>query len=338
MTKELSQEYIDELVATLRAKNGSQAPGQGETSSPAGSFAGAHTRLFERTKRFSRQVLVLTEALHKQYGQEVAFYLSTQVGTRVNMKVLRIEELAPQEFNQFLDSSSEHTVVGVFEFEENPGLGVLQLETSIALPIYERMCGGVLGGSGEIRKLTDIEFAVVRQIVEHLITELYPAAWEPVLDLNIVLQRVQTGREATLNLMDPWAVILITLELEVAADTGLVYISLPYAMLEPFLDSMEARQPLTGSSKAVQEKYQALLRSALYSVDIPVEVILGEVRMTLSAFSRLRVGDVIVFSETENTRMPVVVGGCTKFSATAGRLGSSAAIMIDKLLQQEEAD
>jgi len=329
VSSELSQEYVDELVAT-EADQGALT--QGSEATPA---AAAHARLFERTKRFSRQVLVLTEALHTQFAQEIAFYLSTHVGARATMSVTGIEELAPQEFNQFLETSSEHTLVAVFEFQNNPGVGVFQLETSIALPIYERMCGGMLGGVDETRKLTDIEFAVVRRIVEHIVTELYPAAWEPVIGLSIILQRIQTGREATFNLMDPWAVILITLELSVGSDTGAVYISLPYAMLEPFLDSMEAKQPLTGGSKAVQEKYQALLRSALRSVEIPLEVMLGQVDLSLQDFSSLNRGDIIILGDAETRAMPVTVGGRTKYLARPGRLGPNAAIRVDKVLAEE---
>jgi flagellar motor switch protein FliM len=330
VSEELSQEYIDELISTMQ-DDGEPSPDLESTPTQSDSAA-AHARLFERTKRFSRQVLVLTEALHEQFAQETGLYLSTQVGGRAVMNVKRIEEVSPQEFNQFLDSSSESTVVAVFEFKENPGLGVLQMETSIALLLYERMCGGVLGGLGERRKLTEIEFSVVRNSLEHILTKIYPGTWKPFSDIEIVLERIQTGREATLNLMDPWAVILITMDLRLDDDVGQLYISLPYAMLEPFLDSMEARQPLTGSSKAIQKKYQGMLRSVLQTVNLDLEVMLGHVDMRLDRFSELEQGDVIILNKSANVELPVLVEGRPKYLARPGRLNSSAAIQISELL------
>lgn len=152
------------------------------------------------------------------------------------------------------------------------------------------------GGDGrfhtkiEGRDFTQTEMQVINNVLELLFVDL-KKAWQPVLDVNFE----HTGSEVNphfANIVSPTEVVVVSsIHVELDNGGGDMHLTLPYSMIEPIRDLLDA-----GVQSDVSDYDERWIRSLQEEVkDAPVTIScdLTDIDITLGDLKKMNVGDVV---------------------------------------------
>ena len=159
MSRILSQEEIDALLASTPAEAGRAANGR----APVIAYN------FRRPDRVSKDQIRSLHFLHDRFARNATTSLSAFLRTTTELSIVSVEQFAYSEFLLSLPDPTAFYAVAMPPFD---ALAALELNPGVAFAMVDRM----LGGSGESgapqRALTEIEQnvvdAVVKLLLEHL--------------------------------------------------------------------------------------------------------------------------------------------------------------------------
>lgn len=191
------------------------------------------------------------------------------------------------------------------------------------------------GGSGrfqsriEGRDFTATELRVVQMLLERLFQDLREA-WAPVLDIQLE----HVGSEVNphfANIVSPSEVVVSTVvRVDLDGGGGDLHITLPYSMIEPIRDLLDAGVQADRSERDAH--WSRSLRSELEGAEIELGVTLTEASLTLRELIDMRAGDVIPVEVPGRVMarvadVPVLWG---RFGVSRGKL----AIKVEELVRQ----
>src|SRR5690554_391498 len=136
------------------------------------------------------------ERVVQSWARTVAGFLATHTRQEVQLQLNALQQLPFGEFRRSLPNPS---VLTIFSLKPVEGSMVIQLEPSVALSLYDRLCGGP-GDRGEDRELTDVEISVLgRQLFTEMARRM-EVAWQEFLPLEVTYSRFEMNR-VYLNLL-----------------------------------------------------------------------------------------------------------------------------------------
>ncbi|MDP3903205.1 MAG: FliM/FliN family flagellar motor switch protein [Methylococcaceae bacterium] len=156
--------------------------------------------------------------------------------------------------------------------------------------------GGQFYNQAEGREFTPTEMRVVRIIIDMIFKDL-KEAWRPVMDLDFEYIGSEINPRFA-NIIGPAEIIVIsTIHVELEGGGGDVNIAMPYAMLEPIRELLDA---ISSDSGDVDGSWQLALRNEVMRVEVGVNSQLVEKTMTIRDVMRLKKGDVIPIDMPES--------------------------------------
>jgi flagellar motor switch protein FliM len=220
----------------------------------------------------------------------------------------------------------EQSVCAVIALDPWPGKALLTFDLATLLTMIDHQLGGMGSDHQPDRPLTDIERALVRQLLTRLLNEL-AYALEPitknvrpqVLALESDARFVQAAAST-----DP--VVLATMDLSVGQRASQLSLCLPYAMLAPVLEL--ATHQDNRDQSAIRSTAAKQTQRRLTEVDVDVSVRFEPVRMSSQAIGRLQVGDVITFPHRTTTPLSVTSAATVFARAIPGASGRTLAVLI----------
>jgi flagellar motor switch protein FliM len=82
---------------------------------------------------------------------------------------------------------------------------------------------------------------------------------------------------------------------------------------------------------------RALLLKTINKTHVPIDVVLGRVRVPLQEVLNLEVGDIVQLDSIVKDPILIEVGGLPRFTARPGRRGEQSAVQLDRVLHDEFA-
>ena len=234
-----------------------------------------------------------------------------------------LEELS---YDEYLTSLGEQSVCAVLSMEPWQGKALLTFNTVALLTIVDHQLGGPGGDDQPDRPLTDIEQALVRQVLQRMLREL-AYALEPIAKVTpkLVGLEVNAGFVQAAAATDP--VVVARMDLTIGNHTSEASLCLPFAMLSPALDA------LTNSTDAAEKARLRRIASEhtqrrLSDVEVSVCVRFDPVRMPSSMIGRLAVGDVVSLAHRTSKPLSVTSATTTFARAVPGACGKALAVLI----------
>jgi len=283
----------------------------------------ARTYDFRRPVRLAREHAHLLRVAMQTFARQSTTVLTTSLRAVCQLGGPQIEELS---YDEFLSSMKDHSVCAVLSLEPWPGKALMAFDLATLLTMIDHQLGGMGSEQQPDRPLTDIEQALLRQLLNRLLNEL-AYALEPIakgvrpqlLALESDARFVQAAAST-----DP--VVVAKMDLAVGRRESHLSLCMPFAMLAPALalathhdDGDQARMRNTAATQTQRR---------LTEVGVDVRVRLEPVRMSSEAIGRLSVGDVVAFPH--RTTQPVAVTSARTVFARAvpGASGRTLAVLI----------
>lgn len=261
-------------------------------------------------------------------------YLSARLSLYLRMEFgLKMAKLTTVTYSKFTDSLPNPTHIGLFKVEPLVGVGILDINPRLALTIADRLLGGRGHSVKAERYLTEIEIALIEDVILILLEE-WCGQWKSEQELRPgIIGHENNGRFLQTSPRDA-IMLAMALECNFGDCSEQIQIGVPYYTIEPIVKKMQARRQkdTAVTSPAKRAEWQA----AYDGISVPVRAEWNALELTLREVSSLRVGDVIEMKPTLCAETLVLLNGTPKFVGTVGLDTDHVAVQLTRKLPSEE--
>jgi flagellar motor switch protein FliM len=261
-------------------------------------------------------------------------YLSARLSLYMRMEFgLKMAKLTTVSYAKFTESLPSPTHLSLFKVEPLAGVGILDINPRLALTIADRMLGGRGHSVKAERYLTEIEIALIEDVVIILLEE-WCAQWKAEQELRpLIIGHENNGRFLQTSPKDA-IVLALTLECNFGDCSEQIQIGLPYYTIEPMVKSMQARRQKDNAVLAVARR--AEWQTSYDRITMPVRAEWNAFELTVREITSLRIGDVIEMPATQCHDTRVLLNGTPKFIGTVGLDTDRVAVQLTRKLPPEE--
>jgi flagellar motor switch protein FliM len=290
---------------------------------------------FANPQKFSKEQLRTFEIIFDNYSRLLSSFLTGYLRTNVHAEVVNSEQIT---YNNFTNSLTTPTILGIVDFEPFKGSIILELSTNIGYAIIDRVLGGPGYPMSEVRDLSDIEKVLIERVFVQLL-KLMPEPWENVADISPKLDTLETNVQFAQVLAPNEQTALVTLDLNVGGAQGYFNFCIPYIVIEPMAQQINTANWFRSKKLDAtdeKEKYAKKVEQKLEKALLDVRAVIGQTKITVGEFVNLAEGDIILLDTYINSELDVKVGNLHKFTAKPGVSRGKNAIQIMSLVGRRE--
>lgn len=273
--------------------------------------------------------------LAREHGRvlEMAFEtFSRQWGTQLTSRLrvvasVTLESVEMKSYDEYVGHLPSMTTMALCGVEPGRSTGVLQLPLDMTMVWIDTMLGGPGVPLDEERELTEIEWSLLRDLLQHAVRDLR-YAFAAVAPLDVQVRSVQYNPQFVQAAAASEPVIVATFALNVAEREALATLMVPADVL---LASLRAGETLDNRTpEELAEHRAALARVAENVLDVPVEVAVRFATMSVpaEAVAGLVPGAVLPLRHRADAPLAVVVGDVQLATAAIGTSGSRLACLV----------
>ncbi len=254
-------------------------------------------------------------------------YLSARLSLFLRMEFgLKMAKLTTVNYSKFTESLPSPTHICLFKAEPLTGVSVLDINPRLALTIADRLLGGRGHSVKTERYLTEIEVALLDDVV-HMILEEWCHQWKGEQELTpLIVGHENSGRFLQTSPKDA-VVLAMTLEANFGDCSEQIQIGVPYYTIEPLVRRMQARRQKDANVTATVAK-RASWQEAYATIAMPVRAEWDTFEVSLREITDLRVGDVIEMPAEQLRQTNLLLNGVPKFLGTVGLDSEHIAVQL----------
>jgi flagellar motor switch protein FliM len=278
---------------------------------------------FRRPVQFSRDHARALQIVNETFARQFTTILSTTLRAVSSVSVASVDHMS---YDEYVRSSPDPSFLAVLQLDPLPGAGILQLPLGVAMAAVDRLLGGTGDGTQPQRALTDIESALLRELVTRVLREL-DYAFESLCKVETTVLQLESNPQFAQVAAPSDMVVVSTFDVRIGSQESPATLCLPFAALQPALE--QAGGPaLFGDRKGdVQESGRAVA-ARLSGVPVDVAVRFEPVSLTSAEILGLRVGDVLPLHHPVSAPLSVCASDSVCASAVPGSKGRRLAFMI----------
>jgi flagellar motor switch protein FliM len=134
-------------------------------------------------------------------------------------------------------------------------------------------------------------------------------------------------------------VALITLEIQIANKySGLLSLCYPYPVLESVIEHLSSQHIFQAKGIINTSEDKQVILNKLNNTSVVMDVILGDVDISVHDLVDLKVGDVLRLNNHVSDDLVVKVNGIPKFLSRPGTKGNRIAINIMDIIEKRESN
>ena len=275
----------------------------------------------------ARQLEIVSQRFARMWGTQLAARLRATCS-------VTFDALALMPYEEFIASLPQPTGVVLCQMEPSRQTALVQMPVSTMLVWVDYLFGGTgRGDDREGRELTEIEFTVVKDLLQLALDDLH-YAFSPLLVTTLAIKSVQYSPQfiQAAGAGDGVIVVRFTLHAGDRAD--------PAALMLPAEPVLQAMRDAEGAAILGDEERRALaaarqsLETAVADVPVDVSVRFAPMAVRPRQVVQLTVGDVLPLVHPASQPLDVVVDGVTLAHAAAASHGSR---LVCQVVAVEEA-
>ena len=287
---------------------------------------------FKRPAKFSKEHLRTLEIIYEHYGRLLATNLPVYLRKNIQVSVASSETVT---FSEFTNALSNPVILGIINFQPLGGNIILDLAANLGFSMIDRMLGGKGVPLEKNRDFSEIEMTIIEKMMI-ISTQLMREPWRNVLEINPMLERIETNSQFAQVIAPSEMIAIVTLNMKIGEVEGFMNVCLPYFTLESIMDRLNTKYWYSTMQDKNDENYQMYIESLIKRVDIPLKVVMGRSQVSVNDFINLSPGDIIRLDTGVDSELNVYVGNIRKFCAVPGTLKEKNAAQITKIIREEE--
>ena len=227
-------------------------------------------------------------------------------------------------FSEYVHSMFVPTSLNIVKISPLRGSALCVFDPKLVFILVDNFYGGV-GRHAKIegRDFSGTEQRVIHMVLDDAFKDLVDA-WKPVMPVEFKFSSMEVNPQFA-NIVSPTEVVVVsTFHVELDGGGGDFQVTIPYSMIEPIRDLLDAGIQSDVSER--DERWAISLRDEIKLAEVDLSSTLTEVTMSLSKIMNLKEGDIIPIN------MPDQVTLCAEdIPIFRGKLGVSNGNMSIKI-------
>ncbi|MGI5970187.1 MAG: flagellar motor switch protein FliM [Oscillospiraceae bacterium] len=325
MSEILSQSEIDSLINEIA---------MGDKKASAGDLASESNIKpydFKTANRFPKEQMRTINIVMQSFAQLLANFFTGALRSYCELEILSIEELTFYEFNNALPNP---VLLAIINSEPMEGSILMQLSAEITDAIINRLFGGASSNMISRKTFTEIELAIIERIINQML-RFFDEAWARVVRTRSRLDRIETSSQFAqiVDINEPVAVI--TFNMKIGPDAGVISICLPHVAIEPVAKQMNTRSWYSKQGKKTGVNSEGMGKK-IYNTMVELHAIFNDTTASVKDIAYLQVGDVIQLEHRIDEPLTIKIQNLAKFRAAFGTKGLKYAVRITDIIKGED--
>lgn len=227
-------------------------------------------------------------------------------------------------FGEYVHSLYVPTSLNLVKMKPLRGTALFILDAKLVFKLVDNFFGGD-GRHAKIegREFTPTELRVVRMVIEQAFVDL-AEAWHAVMPIAFEYVNSEVN-PAMANIVSPSEVVVVsTFHIELDGGGGDLHITLPYSMIEPIREMLDAG--FQSDVDDQDERWINALREDILDVDVPIDATVVRRQLRLRDILHMQPGDVIPVEMPEH--MILRANGVPSFKVKLGSHKGNLAFQI----------
>ena len=326
MGEVLSQNEIDNLLAALSSGEIDADDMSNSSDKQVKNYD------FKRPTKFSKEHLRTLEIIYEHYGRLLSTSLPIYLRKNIQISVASSETVI---FSEFTNALSNPVILGIVNFQPLGGTIIIELATQLGYAMIDRMLGGAGEPLDKSRDFTEIEMTIIEKMMV-VCMQLMREPWKNVVDLNPMMERIETNSQFAQVIAPSDMIAIITMEMKIGDVQGRMNICLPFFTLESVMDKLNTKYWYANMQEQREENFEEYIEALIRRVDVPVKAVLGRTKVAVNDFVNIQVGDIIRLDTDVEHDLNVYVGNIKKFTALPGSSKDKYAVRVTSVIREGE--
>ena len=204
---------------------------------------------------------------------------------------ITVQPLKFEKFGDYMQTLPTPTSLNLVRVSPLRGTALVVLEPSLVFTIVDHF----FGGNGRSWKIEGREFTATEQRIIHMLLRSVFAdlrdAWAPVANIELEYLQSEVNPQFA-PIESPTELVLVSSHrIELAGGGGEMHVTLPYSMIEPLRETLDAGLP---SSRVERDpRWSSGLREEIEEAEVELRMLLGATSLTLADLLNLKPDDVL---------------------------------------------
>ncbi|ROU01759.1 flagellar motor switch protein FliM [Marinobacter halodurans] len=233
-------------------------------------------------------------------------------------------------FGEYIHTLYVPTSLNLVKMRPLRGTALFILDAKLVFKLVDNFFGGE-GRHAKIegREFTPTETRIVQMMLDQVFKDMREA-WNAVLKMDFEYLSSEVN-PAMANIVSPSEVVVIsTFHIELDGGGGELHMALPYSMIEPIRDVLDAG--VQSDIDEVDERWVNALQEDIKAVNVPVNATVCRRRMSLREIAKLKAGDVIPVELEEE--LTVTANGIPIYQAQMGTRDGNLALRVTRRMNR----
>ena len=237
-----------------------------------------------------------------------------------------------QKFGEYVHTLYVPTSLNMVKLRPLRGTGLFILDAKLVFKLVDNFFGGD-GRHAKIegREFTPTELRVVEMVLSDAFVDL-KEAWKSILPIDFEFINAEVNPSMA-NIVSPSEVVVVsTFHVELDGGGGDMHITLPYSMIEPIRETLDAG--LQTDVDDVDDRWVKSLRDDIMSATVGLDCTIAEKEISLRDIIDLQKGDVIPIDMPEE--LMLTANGVPVFNTRLGQSKGNMALQVINRIDRTE--
>ena len=278
--KILDQAEIDALIhgVDIGAVNTTPEPGPDEVRSYD----------FNNQMRIVRGRMPTLEMINERFARifRVSLYNLLRRSPEISVHQIQVKK-----FSEYVHTLHVPTSLNLVKMNPLRGTALVVLEPKLVFATVDNFFGGT-GRHAKIegREFTATEQRVIHMVLRNVFSDLH-VAWSHVAPIDVEFVQSEINPHFA-NIVSPSEIVVVTsFHIEVDGGGGNLHVTMPYAMIEPLREILDAGVASDRVEK--DERWMVCLREEIEDADVQLTTRLGRCNISLATLLNLKPGDIV---------------------------------------------
>ena len=287
---------------------------------------------FNSQERIVRGRLPTLEMINERFARNFRISLFNLLRRNAELSVSGVQML---KFAEYVHSLYVPTSLNLVRAKPLRGTALFVIDPKLVFVVVDNYFGGEGRFYNKIegRDFTPTEQRIVQMLLQQAFTDM-AKAWEPVIDLEFSYQSSEVNPHLA-NIVSPTEVVVVsTFRIDLEGGGGDLHITMPYSMIEPIRDLLDAG--VQSDVSEVDDRWVQSLRNEIFEAEIEIKSSLVDTQMDIGDVKELEVGDVIPFDMPE--KVVLESEGIPLFRGKVGISGGNVSVKVEEVVKREAID
>ncbi|MDD9897949.1 MAG: FliM/FliN family flagellar motor switch protein [Candidatus Melainabacteria bacterium] len=280
---------------------------------------------FKNPDKFSKDHLKILANIHDHFCRQVTLSLNSALRMPIELSVANVQQLT---YGDFIESMPEDLLTGVLSMYPLVTQFCFGIERHLIGAMIDRLLGGMGISTISGDELTDVEIGIIKDTLQRILRFL-PEGWQAMVPATdeVELVALESSPQSAQIASPSDIVALITINVEIGEDLGLMSVCLPYAALEDIILTL-SRQSSYRHDKFAVENSKEFLMGKLGNSPLPLRIVLGRGELDLQDVMSLEIGDVIKLNTNLQEKSEIWIGEKLKFLGRPGQINNNFSVAL----------